>query len=351
LPFDTYRGAAVRASAGFAPAASAVKRLPPNRAVLQPRRTGGGDKGAPTMCDDLTLAEDAEWQALRRVSRRDFGLGAAGLAAGGTLAGCMGTGDSDQAPAGGGSGAAAELAETAVTIATADGQADAFFVHPAKGRHAAVLIWPDIMGLRDAFMDKGRQLARAGYAALVVNHYYRSAKAPVLPPGASFTDPAIRARIAPWGKILDPAAYARDARAFVAWLDQQKAIDTGRKIGTVGHCMTGGVTIRAAAAVPERIGVAASMHGGGLVGDAADRPHRLIPATRAALLIAIAQNDDARDPAAKTALRQACDAAKRDCEIEVYPANHGWTVADSPVYDPVQAERAWQRQLAFYARL
>jgi carboxymethylenebutenolidase len=295
------------------------------------------------------LEDDAEWQAMRRLSRRGFGLGAAGLAAGGALAGCMATSDSNAAPTPSPSGLA--ITEKAVSIATPDGTADAFFAHPTKGRHAAVLVWPDIMGLRDSFRDKARQLARAGYAALVVNHYYRSAKAPVLPAGASFTDPAIRAQIAPWGKALDPAAHARDARAFVAWLDAQAAVDARRKIGTVGHCMTGSTAIRTAAAVPGRIGVAASMHGGGLVGDAPDSPHRLIAASKAALLIAIAQNDDAREPAAKTTLREACDAAGRNCEIEVYPANHGWTVADSPSYDAAQAARALQRQLAFYAKL
>ena len=302
------------------------------------------------MCDEFTLAEDAEWQALRSVSRRDFGLGAAGLAAAVPLAGCMGTGDSDTDSATGASGGA-DIVERAVAIATPDGSADAVFYHPAKGRHAAVLVWPDVLGLRDSFKAKGRQLARAGYAALVVNHYYRSAPAPLLPADAKFTDPAIRAQVAPWGKLLDPAAYGRDTRAYVAWLDAQRVVDPKRKIGTVGHCMTGPTTIRAAATLPERIGVAASMHGGGLATDAADSPHKIIAATKAALLVAIAQNDDARDPAAKDKLRAACDAAGRTCEIEVYPANHGWTVADSPVFDPVQAERAFQRQLAFYAKL
>ncbi len=300
------------------------------------------------MCDDFTLADDAEWQAMRRVSRRNFGLGAAGLAAGGALAGCMATSDSKAeatpTPAG------LAIVERSVTIVTPDGTADAFFAYPAKGRHAAILVWPDILGLRDSFKDKARQLARAGYAALVVNHYYRSAKAPVLPAGASFTDPAVRAAIAPFGKALSPATYAGDGKAFVAWLDKQAQVDTRRKIGTVGHCMTGGATIRTAAA-SERIGVAASMHGGGLVTDAPDSPHKLIGSTRAALLIAIAQNDDAREPESKTVLHQACDAAGRTCKIEVYPANHGWTVTDSPSFDAPQAERAFPRQRAMYAKL
>ena len=301
------------------------------------------------MCDDFTLADDAEWQAMRHISRRGFGLGATGLAAGGALAGCMATNTSkaEATPTPEGP----TIAERAVTIATPDGTADAFFAYPTKARHAAILIWPDILGLRDSFKDKARQLARAGYAALAVNHYYRSAKAPVLPAGASFTDPAVRGAIAPFGKALSPATYTSDGKAFVAWLDKQAEVDTRRKIGTVGHCMTGGATIRTAAAVPDRIGVAASMHGGGLVTEAPDSPHRLIGASKAALLIAIAQNDDAREPGSQPSLRAACAAAGRSCEIEVYPANHGWTVTDSPSYDATQAERAFQRQLLMFAKL
>ena len=185
------------------------------------------------MCDDFTLADDAEWQAMRRVSRRGFGLGAAGLAAGGALAGCMATSDSNASPTPSPSGLA--ITERGVSIVTPDGTADAFFAYPTKGRHAAVLVWPDIMGLRESFKDKGRQLARAGYVALVVNHYYRSSASPVLPAGTSFTDPAARAKLQPMGKLLDPAAYIRDAKAFVAWLDEQAAVDSRRKIGTVGH--------------------------------------------------------------------------------------------------------------------
>lgn len=299
------------------------------------------------MCDDFTLDDDAEWQALRSVSRRGFGLGAAGL----TLAGCMGTGDSDTAPAATSAAAGAKIAERRVSIATADGSADAVFAYPAKGAHAGVLVWPDIMGLRPAFEEMARRLARAGYAALAVNHYYRSARAPVLPAGASFTDPAIRAQIAPWGKALDPAAYARDAEAFVAWLDRQPEVDKRRKVGTVGHCMTGPAALRTAAAVPERVGAAASMHGARMVTDGPDSPHLALARAKAAFLIAIAQNDDARAPGDKATLRQACEAAGRTCEIEVYPAQHGWTVSDSPVFDAAQAQRAWDRLLALYAKL
>ena len=68
-------------------------------------------------------------------------------------------------------------------------------------------------------------------------------------------------------------------------------------------------------------------------------------------LFAIARNDDAQEPATKTALRSAADAARATAEIEVYPADHGWCVIDTPAYDPAEADRAWDRMLALFAQL
>ena len=87
---------------------------------------------------------------------------------------------------------AAEVTETEVTIKTADGQCDAYFVHPAKGAHPAVLVWPDIFGLRASFRQMGRRLAESGYSVLVINPFYRTKKAPTSPDHADFSDPATR---------------------------------------------------------------------------------------------------------------------------------------------------------------
>ena len=125
-------------------------------------------------------------------------------------------------------------------------------------------------------------------------------------------------------------------------------VDTARRIGTCGYCMGGPFTVRTALASPERVGAAASFHGGGLVGDAPDSPVNLLAKTRAAYLFAIASNDDERAPDDKTALRAAADAAGRPAEVEVYPAQHGWCTLDAPVYDKEQAEKAWSRMLALF---
>ena len=116
--------------------------------------------------------------------------------------------------------------------------------------------------------------------------------------------------------------------------------------------MGGPFTVWTAAAVPARVRAAASLHGGGLVkpGDP-QSPHALLAKTQARYLFAIGQNDDAKAPEVKTALRDAAAAAGRPAEVEVYPADHGWTVIDSPSYNAPAAERAWARMSALFAML
>lgn len=286
------------------------------------------------MCDQHTFEDDQEFlKKSGHFTRRQFNT----LSAGAALALMLPPVANAQ-----------DVVETDVTIETPDGVADCYFVHPASGRHPAVLIWPDILGLRPAFRAMGKRMAQAGYSVLVVNPFYRSAPSPVVPDGASFQDPDIRSIVMPMAGALNAQTHVTDARTFVAWLDQQAPVDTNRKIGTMGYCMGGPIVMRTAAALPERIGAGGSFHGGGLNTANADSPHLGIPNMKAHMLIAIAQNDDERDPESKNVLRAAFDAAGVEAEIEVYAAMHGWCVPDFPIYHEELAERAWGRMLAIF---
>ncbi|MFO1142529.1 MAG: dienelactone hydrolase family protein [Amaricoccus sp.] len=237
--------------------------------------------------------------------------------------------------------AAEDVTGADVSITTPDGTVDAYFVHPAAGKAPGVIMWPDIFGLRPAFREMADRLAGAGYAVLVVNPFYRDAKGVVVKDGEEMS--AAIQRLMPYARNLTPTAVVTDATAFAGWLDQQPAVDTGRKIGVVGFCMSGSYTIRAAAALPSRVGAGASFHGAGIATDAPDSPHLLAPETKARFLFAIAQNDDANDPASKDRLKQAFgDMAV----VEVYPADHGWMPPDSARHDEAQAERGWAALLA-----
>jgi carboxymethylenebutenolidase len=245
---------------------------------------------------------------------------------------------------------AVETQAGAVDIKTPDGVADAFFVHPATGAHPGVLIWPDIFGLRPTFQQMATRLAEAGYSVLVVNPFYRSRKAPTAPENPDFNDPTTRQALMDLARTLTPDTGVIDAKAFVAFLDEQRAVDKKRPIATTGYCMGGPFVFRTAATFPNRIGAGATFHGGGLVTDKRDSPHLLIPMMKAHFLIAIAESDDRKEPQTKDVLRDSFAKAHLPAEIEVYAGTqHGWCPPDSRVYDQPQAEKAWNRMLALFS--
>ncbi len=253
--------------------------------------------------------------------------------------------------------AALPVVETEVTIKTPDGTCDAVFVHPATGTHPGVLIWPDAFGLRPSMRNMAKRLAAEGYAVLVPNPFYRQAKAPVFETAANadFSDQGLWAKLRPlMGSVTAPEAAERDAAAFVAFLDAQPPVDKAKRIGTQGYCMGGALVMRTAASQPGRIGAGASFHGGGLVSDKPESPHLLAPKIKAKLLVAIAANDDQKQPDAKDKLKEAFAAAHVTATVEVYPAKHGWCVPDmpveggAPIYSAPEAERAWAALLALY---
>lgn len=287
------------------------------------------------MCDDLTELDNQEYQQKGgTLNRRDFGK----LTATASLLTML-------PPVAN----AVDVVESNVTITTPDGEAEAYFVHPASGKHPGILMWTDILGLRNAFRTMATRLAQSGYSVLVPNPFYRSAKLPVVPEGSSFQDPDTRTLLRGMsGKLTQEAAFS-DARAFIAFLDEQEPVDTNRKIGTNGYCMGGPLIMRTAAAVPDRVGAAASFHGGRLATDADDSPHLLIAKTPAHVLHAIAENDDEKDPEEKNILTAAYKEAGIPAEIEVYTgALHGWCSLDAPVYNEAHAEKAWARMLNLF---
>jgi carboxymethylenebutenolidase len=251
---------------------------------------------------------------------------------------------------------AQQVTETNVEIKTPDGTCDAAFIHPASDAHPAVIIWPDAFGLRPSMRDMATRLAMAGYTVLVPNPFYRVAKSPVWEDASKVIFQEVRPKLGPlMGSIQADGAVEKDAPAFIAWLDMQKQVDRNKKIGTQGYCMGGGLVMRTAAAVPNRVGAGASFHGGALVTTNANSPHLLAPKIKAHMYFGIATNDDMQQPDAKVKLKEAFDATKNPADIEVYSmAQHGWCVPDmpaganGPIYKKDDAERAWTKLMALY---
>jgi carboxymethylenebutenolidase len=282
------------------------------------------------MCDEFIhpgLVTDT------RLSRRSFGM-AAGAAAMAAAAPAL---------------AQSNVVETDVTVKTPDGNCDAVLFHPqGQGNWPAVLIWPDIMGLRPAFRDMGKRLAAQGYTVLVPNPFYRSAKAPVIGDNFDFSNPEQRGRLMGYRGAMSNDGIDKDSAAYVAFLDAQTQTNKAKKIGVQGYCMGGALSFRTAA-VSNRIGAVGSFHGGnGMVTKNPDSPHLQIAKINAAFVVCQAQNDDAQAPTVKDDLKAAFAAAKKKASVEVYHADHGWCVPGSAAYNQGEAERAWAALSAMY---
>ena len=242
--------------------------------------------------------------------------------------------------------AADSVVETDVSVKTPDGTADAVLFHPGgKGSWPAVLMWPDIFGLRPVFREMGRRLAAQGYTVLVPNPFYRSASSKDILAGGA--NPDMQKMFGYRNAIKDDGVDS-DAIAYLAFLDAQAATNKKKKAGVQGYCMGGPLSFRTAAAVSGRIGAVGSFHGGGLVTTTPASPHLLIPKTKAAYLCCVAKNDDARAPADKDTLKAAFVAAGRPATVEVYPAVHGWCVPGSAAYNMEAAEKAWAELTKLY---
>src|SRR5579872_7379419 len=219
------------------------------------------------MCDRDHSKDELElWEARGLVTRKQFGV-------------MLGAGIAMMLPK---VANAVTVTESEVTIKTPDGTADCYFVHPSTGTAPGVVMWPDIFGLRPAFRQMGKRLAESGYAVLVVNPFYRTQKAPTAAQGAATPIQ----QLLPLARTLNETTQVTDAKAFLAWLDQQPSVAKNRKVGTQGYCMGGAMAFRTAYAVPDRVGGVASFHGGnGLVTANANSPHLEVAKTKAELLV------------------------------------------------------------------
>jgi len=237
-------------------------------------------------------------------------------------------------------------------IRTADGICPAYAAWPAgPGPFPGVLLFMDGIGYRPVLHAMADRLALAGFYALVPNLFYRRPGEPQ-PGGAALLLPENRPRLAELVQSLTPAIVLRDAGAFLAHLAAQPGVAQDLRLGVVGYCMGGSMAIRVAAAFPARIGAAASFHGGRLVTDAADSPHRLLAQIGAPLYFGHADQDASMTPEQVAALEEALQAAGAEHRSELYAgARHGFTMADLPVYDAAACERHWERLLPLFGTL
>ena len=236
-----------------------------------------------------------------------------------------------------------------VHVPTLDGVAGASLHLPeGSGPWPGVLMYPDAASLRDVFRDMGQRLADQGFVVLVPDLYYRAGEYEPLSISTLFADPDQRARLGALAGVLTVDKVSEDAGAFVDYLVARPEVVSG-PVGTTGYCMGGRMSLVAAGALGDRVGAAASFHGGRLaVEDDPNSPHLLADGVRAVVYVAGAQDDGSFDDAQAARLHEAYDAAGVEHTIETYPARHGWAVPDNPTFDEAAAERHWAAMVELF---
>lgn len=235
------------------------------------------------------------------------------------------------------------MARTPVEIATEDGACPASVFRPegegSRGPWPAVLVYMDGIGIRPALFELGERIAQLGYFVLLPDLFYRQGPYTAPEPAKLFTDPAVRAAwMTKHIATTTQANIMRDTRAFLDFLAAQPDVEQPR-VGTTGYCMGGALSLAAAGFFPERVAVAASFHGARLATDDPTSPHLLAPKMKARVYVAGAIEDAGFTDEMKQRLDEALTAAGVQHVVETYPARHGWVPSDTPVHDPVQAQR------------
>jgi carboxymethylenebutenolidase len=227
-----------------------------------------------------------------------------------------------------------------VSIPTPDGTCPASLHLPDAPPAPAVILFPDAGGLRETFRAMAARIAAEGYTVLVPDTYYRRAPWEPFDVATAFSDPGERERITSMARSVTPAMIVSDTAAFLDFLAERPEV-SGATIGTTGYCMGGRASLLVAGRHPERIGAAASFHGGMLGSDDPDSPHQHGDHIRAGVYVAAAENDKSCPPEQLERLRKAFEAGGVRHTIETYPAAHGFAVPDNPTHDPVAEERHW----------
>ncbi len=231
---------------------------------------------------------------------------------------------------------------TDVHVPTPDGLCPSILFAPeGRGPWPAVIMFMDAGGVRPAIIEMAEHLAGMGYVGFLPELYYRHGPYEPFRVETAFTDPGERARLGTMAGSLTKAMAASDAGAFLEFLSERPEV-AGTKVGSTGYCMGGGLSLTAAARHPDRIVAAASFHGGHLVSDAPDSPHRTVGRITGRVYVAAAEKDSSFSPAQAALLEVALTEAGVDHLIETYPALHGFAVPDNPTYDPDVAARHWR---------
>lgn len=241
-----------------------------------------------------------------------------------------------------------------ISITTPDGEADTYVTRPDEGTHPGVLLLMDAIGLRPQIEQMADRIAGWGYAVMAPNLFYRAGSAQELAPTVDLREPGTREgffkSIRPHMRQLTTERAMADVGAYLAALHGLPGVAEG-PVGVTGYCMGGRLSFVTAATYPDQVAAAGAFHAGGLVGDGDDSPHLLADRVRAELVFGHADQDRSMPAGSIAILEATLDQAGVTYDSSVYSgASHGYTMADTSMYDEPAAERHFTALHDLFAR-
>jgi len=239
------------------------------------------------------------------------------------------------------------MIEDVVSVPSADGVSETFFVRPDGGDHPAVILYMDAPGIREELYGFARRIADQGYSVLLPDMYYRLGR---LRFDMKTADDAVRQEMFGAMNSLSNALVMKDTAAWLSYLESAPGVRAG-PVGCIGYCMSGQYVVSAAGAFPEKMGAIASLYGVGIVTDAPDSPHLLVPKIRGELYLGFAETDQWVPDNVIPDLTQALDGNKISYKLDIWPGTeHGFCFPERALYNENAAEKVWDTVFDLYKR-
>ncbi|WP_148612167.1 dienelactone hydrolase family protein [Nocardioides rubriscoriae] len=241
-----------------------------------------------------------------------------------------------------------------IDIPAADGTTQAYVARPGSGHGPGVLFFMDAIGLRPRIAEMCDRIASWGYVVLAPNVFYRDGDVDAVRPHTDLREPGARdaffAEAMPRVGALTSDLAVPDIAAYVAALRGLDGVADG-PIGVTGYCMGARLSVRAATGHPDDVAACGGFHGGGLVTDEPDSPHAGLATARAQFVFGHADHDGSMPPEAVATLGEELARHGLTASNEVYAgAPHGYSMADTSMYDEAAAERHFTELEALLAR-
>ena len=226
------------------------------------------------------------------------------------------------------------MAGQMVTFPSNGHTCEGYLAKPASGTGPGVVVMQEWWGMVPWIKEQADRLAAEGYVALAPDLYH-----------GKTTDEPDEA-----GKLMMAMKMDEAAKDMAGAIDYVKSLDgTTDKIGTVGFCMGGGLSLYAATLRPVH---ACVIYYGVLPGVQPDLTKLSGP-----VLGHYAENDGWATPDAARALEKQITDAGGDAEFHIYAgAQHAFCNPSPEVpkaggkYDADAAKTSWDRTMAFFKK-